>query len=562
MLPKPPRPSDGPSALDTYREVLELHATTLRNRISREHYRKELRAKAKYYGTLAGKRPEGDNARAFYEALSKFLALQLEAYGPEAPVKQRRKADAPTAPLVYPDLPEELTHRVHFLEHGSLKRERSAALAKHADAASTQTAPNGDVLLSVAVSPARVRFFERLIESTGADGLGVPWPGKAGGFAGWIRPDGRLSQDRDINETGSPWAKMMGDIHQARLYHWSLDRGQLSPDVVLPTDGPAIPESLPWDPDPRFQAILDLTTDDRLEEAAEHLDAIPGAEREPLFDEVLYLRFLTGAAPRGEDLRYLARRYIVGSAIRHRLEEEFDSFIAEFDRELTDAGPLTDEFPGFEDRSWIWQSDPTQFKRNTPRITDWPATRKHYFEALALYGHPTNPRGRIFIWHPDLGSLSLSQLYDSFAPEMVAAENAFRRWRGIPEIGRGWVSEATLYDLVRARCPDAVHQWRPSFLGLQSVDIYVPSERLAIEYQGQQHFDAVDLFGGEEGLAATKARDSRKRALLAAEGVRLFEWRYDLPVTAENVDKVLSSSPPERSLRPGGAHWPGPEPGH
>ena len=241
----------------------------------------------------------------------------------------------------------------------------------------------------------------------------------------------------------------------------------------------------------------------------------------------------------------------MGSAIRPRLEEEFESFIAELDRELTDAGPLTDEFPGFEDRSWLWENDPSLFRRNTPRITDWPATRKHYFEALALYGHPTNPRGRIFIWHPDLGSLSMSQLYNSLAPHMVAAENAFRHPRGIPEIGRGWVSEATLYDLVRARCPDAEHQWRPPFLGLQSVDIYVPSERLAIEYQGQQHFDAVDLFGGKEGLAATQARDSRKRTLLAAEGVRLFEWGYDLPVTAENVDIVLSGSSPVRKNRHG-----------
>lgn len=72
------------------------------------------------------------------------------------------------------------------------------------------------------------------------------------------------------------------------------------------------------------------------------------------------------------------------------------------------------------------------------------------------------------------------------------------------------------------------------------------SERLAIEYQGQQHFDPVDLFGGDEALAKTQARDSRKRALLSAEGVRLFEWRYDLPVTSENVDKVLSGSGPLR----------------
>ena len=396
-------------------------------------------------------------------------------------MKRRRKTDAPTAPLVYPDLPEELTYRVHFLECGSLKRERSAALAKHADAVSRQTAPNGDVLLSIAVSPARVQFFERLIESIGAGGLGVPWPGKAGGFAGWIRPDGSLSRDRDFDETQSPWAKMMADIYQARLYHWSLDRGQLSPNIVLPKDRPPIPESLPWDPDPRFQAILDVTSEDRLAEAAEHLDAIPGAEREPLFDEVLYLRFLTGAALRGEDLRYLARRYIVGSAIRPRVEEEFESFIAEFDRELTDAGPITDEFPRVRRPYLALGEGPERLRAEHAQNTDWTATRKHYFEALALYGHPTTPRGRIFIWHPDLGSRSMSQFYDAFAPLMVAAENAFRRTRGILETGRGWVSEVALYDLVRARCPDAVHQWRPPFLGLQSVDIYVPSERLAID---------------------------------------------------------------------------------
>ena len=105
MLPKPPRPSDGPSALDAYREVLELHETTLRNRFDREFYRKELRAKAKYYGTLAGKHPEGGEARVLSTRRSRrFLAHQLDVYGPEAPVKRRRKADAPTAPLVYPDL--------------------------------------------------------------------------------------------------------------------------------------------------------------------------------------------------------------------------------------------------------------------------------------------------------------------------------------------------------------------------------------------------------------------------------------------------------------------------
>lgn len=72
------------------------------------------------------------------------------------------------------------------------------------------------------------------------------------------------------------------------------------------------------------------------------------------------------------------------------------------------------------------------------------------------------------------------------APQLVAAANAFRRARGIPEIGLGWASEAALFVLVRLRFPDAVHQWRPLFLSQQSIDIYVPSLNLAIEYQGQQ----------------------------------------------------------------------------
>jgi len=54
-------------------------------------------------------------------------------------------------------------------------------------------------------------------------------------------------------------------------------------------------------------------------------------------------------------------------------------------------------------------------------------------------------------------------------PDFVNAENAFRRARFIAEIGRGSASETSLVDLVRSILP-AIHQWRPSSLGSQSVD--------------------------------------------------------------------------------------------
>ncbi len=537
MFPRPPKAKAGLTALDDFKEQLDFFEYSLRNRYDREFYRKELRSKAKFYATLANKNPEASEARAFYEALSDFFAHQLEAYGPEAPPKSRKKPNAPTTPLAYPDFSAALANRVHFLACGSLKRERSATLVKYADAVHRQTAPNGDVLLSVGVSSARVQFFERLVESTGSEGLGVPL--KSGSFAGWIKQDGSFMKDREFDDVASPWRRIADDNFCARLYHWTLRRGQLSPSIKLPQDGPLIPESLPWDPDPRFQVILQSTQEDRLLDAVELLETIPGTEREVLFDEVIYLRFLTGTILRGEDVRYLARRHVVRSPIQSRLEEEFEDFISDLDRELAEAGPLTSRFPGFEDRNLIYESDPSEFVRNTPPRSDWTATRRHYYKALDLYGHPVAPRGRIFVWHPDLGSFSLSTLQNAFAPQMVTAENAFRRMRGIPEVGRGWVSEVALYDLVRSRYPDAIHQWRPSSLGLRSVDIYLPSEKIAIEYQGQQHFQAVELFGGQDGLLATQARDARKKAILEANGVRLVEWRYDLPVTTENVDKQL-----------------------
>ncbi|MDB5576427.1 MAG: hypothetical protein JWR80_1603 [Bradyrhizobium sp.] len=110
-----------------------------------------------------------------------------------------------------------------------------------------------------------------------------------------------------------------------------------------------------------------------------------------------------------------------------------------------------------------------------------------------------------------------------FAEAMVATENAFRRERGIFEISKGSASEVTLLDLLRKCWPGDIHQRRPPFLGSQSIDIYVPELGLAIEYRGQQHYEPVALFGGEEGLGFTQARDAKKRKLLPANGVRLFE---------------------------------------
>jgi hypothetical protein len=89
-----------------------------------------------------------------------------------------------------------------------------------------------------------------------------------------------------------------------------------------------------------------------------------------------------------------------------------------------------------------------------------------------------------------------------------------------------WRNEAALADLVSHVFPDAIRQYSARWLGSQRIDVFVPSENLAFEYQGEQHYRAIDFFGGEEAFRANQARDERKRSACAAAGVRLIEWPH------------------------------------
>jgi len=118
------------------------------------------------------------------------------------------------------------------------------------------------------------------------------------------------------------------------------------------------------------------------------------------------------------------------------------------------------------------------------------------------------------------------------------SENKYREMIGIPRIGEGWVSEVELLNLVRDILPgeEVVHQASPEWLGLQRLDILVPKRKLAIEYQGRQHYEPVAFFGGEEGFLRTQERDRRKAQLCDENGVTLIYFRYDEPISREIVE--------------------------
>lgn len=524
MTLKPPPPKAGEAGINRFREAVKLHESSLTNKWSREFHRKELARWQKLYTTLAAKRDSRSASAIHFLNVAALCGNLLTEYGQEPPPKKRTKKKFTPTPLTYPDFPDDITHRLHFLEGPGLRRQRALSLIASAPVSSRQTSGSGRVLVSVGMSASEVRFFERLVETIGDMTAGNLE--KAGFDVSYVmRPEGvpqGASWTANPLDPNLPLSRIWADNGHARGYSWQAQvmgsdfKGR--DGLGLPKDRPPDAGDFPWDYDPTWQRILNLTEANKLQEAAELVNAIPGRDREILFDEVIYLRFLTDGKVRADDIRFLARKYAEGSLISGRLLDEFEEFLGYLGQAFEENPPLLEKMTRLNPDFGSHMLPPW------PPASDWSAFKKH----VSSFTNPSNPRGRIFSVNVDIG---LGDSVNFFASDMIEADNLFRRDRGIPEIGRGWVSEVALFDLIRTIWPSAIHQWRPAFLGMQSIDIHVPELSIAIEYQGQQHYEPVDLFGGKDGFLLTRARDEKKRALLNANDVQLLEWPYNAPIT-------------------------------
>jgi hypothetical protein len=93
------------------------------------------------------------------------------------------------------------------------------------------------------------------------------------------------------------------------------------------------------------------------------------------------------------------------------------------------------------------------------------------------------------------------------------AEDVYRESIGMPKVGEGWISETELYYLISDFYSkyEVIHHASPKWLGRQHLDIYIPKLNIGVEYQGAQHYEPVDFFGGQEAYEKTLERDERKR---------------------------------------------------
>ncbi len=133
----------------------------------------------------------------------------------------------------------------------------------------------------------------------------------------------------------------------------------------------------------------------------------------------------------------------------------------------------------------------------------------------------------------------LSKLQHEF---QNALENSVREQLGYPKIGDAWVSETILYHIVEEIYPniEIIRHHRPQWLNGLELDIYIPSKKLAFEYQGIQHFQAVEHWGGQEKLKIQKEHDIRKKQICEEKGICLICINYDEELTNDYIVKKIA----------------------
>jgi len=144
----------------------------------------------------------------------------------------------------------------------------------------------------------------------------------------------------------------------------------------------------------------------------------------------------------------------------------------------------------------------------------------------------------------DKGYLSHDKFYSFLYSLPFQSQNEFRVSKGIPEIGEGWVSETELYYLLKGEFynEEVIHHGKPKWLGRQHVDIWFPKHKIGIEYQGLQHDQPVEFFGGEESFIKGQQRDLKKKKLFKENNSILIEVRkgYNIEDVVNEIKKNIT----------------------
>lgn len=125
------------------------------------------------------------------------------------------------------------------------------------------------------------------------------------------------------------------------------------------------------------------------------------------------------------------------------------------------------------------------------------------------------------------------------------AEDLYRETIGMPKVGEGWISETELFYKISDFFKDdeVIHHASPKWLGRQHLDIYFPKLNIGIEYQGAQHYEPIEFFGGQEAFEKTLERDKRKKQLCEKHKCHLIyvDKGYEITEIIREIENIKTA---------------------
>jgi hypothetical protein len=122
----------------------------------------------------------------------------------------------------------------------------------------------------------------------------------------------------------------------------------------------------------------------------------------------------------------------------------------------------------------------------------------------------------------------ISTFYQDLKINLKKLEDMIRLEYGYEGVGSLY-SERFIYNSLKNHFKNLniISEYSPDWLGRQRIDIFIEEINIGIEYNGKQHYEPIDFFGGESGFLEIKRRDNLKKQLCENNNVKLIEIKYN-----------------------------------
>ena len=105
------------------------------------------------------------------------------------------------------------------------------------------------------------------------------------------------------------------------------------------------------------------------------------------------------------------------------------------------------------------------------------------------------------------------------------------------------INEIKLFNFLKDNInEEIISQYKEDWLSGQTLDIYIPSKKIGIEYQGIQHFKPIKYFGGIKKYEYTRQKDKEKFDKCKANDVKLFYFSVEKELPNEYLDTIYSNN--------------------